>query len=277
MPSRMERYYEAREGEPSRTKKNKELYEQISNETEFDNKEYMAKEYTNVEGFAKTPNEGSVDIQKIRDMINNREDKNKPNIKELYEQIEKPVEEEVVEENKNYDINDVLNKAKDERPVQDEENDFHSLKNVELNILKNLELNKKTLDEPAEKENDETKEDISQLFKTITSTSMLNKMADKDVALDLLGDLKSNGTTMIGSSQSIKAVLEESNKKEQEEAPMDKSFYTSTLKFNKLKKLYLDDDNEETGKDGLIFKVIITVLSLIALAIVVFIIFKLAN
>ncbi len=276
MPSRMERYYEPREGGPSRAKKNQELYEQINGQEEFENKEYMAKEYTNVEGFAKTPNKDTIDIRKIREMLSTREEKNKPSIKELYEQIEKKEESEpVVEENKNYDINDVLNKAKDERPVTDEENNFHSLKNVELDILKNLEINKPAPEEQSEEE----KQDISQLFNTITSTSMLDKMGDDELSLDLLGDLKSNGTTMIGDAKEIKVALEEAKNNEQDDNQMDKSFYTSTLKFGKLKKLYAENDEEddESENKSVAFKVIISILSLLALAIVVFIIFKIAN
>lgn len=275
MPSRMERYYEPREGGPSRAKKNQELYEQINGQEEFENKEYMAKEYTNVEGFAKTPEKGSVDIRKIREMLNTREEKNKPNIQELYKQIEQKEETEpIVEENKNYDINDVLNKAKDERPVNEVENNFHSLKNVELDILKNLEINKVPEEEP----NEEEKQDISQLFNTITNTSLLDKMGDDELSLDLLGDLKSNGTTMISDAAEIKEALEEAKNKPQEDNQMDKSFYTSTFKFGKLKKLYAEnDEDEENENKSVAFKIIIAVLSLFALAILVFIIWKILH
>ncbi len=275
MPSRMERYYEPREGGPSRAKKNQELYEQINGQEEFENKEYMAKEYTNVEGFAKTPEKGSVDIRKIREMLNTREEKNKPNIQELYKQIEQKEETEpIVEENKNYDINDVLNKAKDERPVNEVENNFHSLKNVELDILKNLEINKVPEEEP----NEEEKQDISQLFNTITNTSLLDKMGDDELSLDLLGDLKSNGTTMISDAAEMKEALEEAKNKPQEDNQMDKSFYTSTFKFGKLKKLYAEnDEDEENENKSVAFKIIIAVLSLFALAILVFIIWKILH
>ena len=122
------------------------------------------------------------------------------------------------------------------------------------------------------------KQDISQLFNTITNTSLLDKMGDDELSLDLLGDLKSNGTTMISDAAEIKEALEEAKNKPQEDNQMDKSFYTSTFKFGKLKKLYAEnDEDEENENKSVTFKIIIAVLSLFALAILVFIIWKILH
>ena len=203
----MERYYKSEENTSSRAQKNKSLYDQI----------YEDKQYTNVEGVVQTPIAGSIDIQKIKEIINSREQKNKTRERRVY--VEQKIEQNYDEENKNYDINDVLNKAKDDRPVDDV--NYHSLKNVELNILKGLKINKTVEEEP--------EEELKELIHTITNTSMLNKLGDKELSLDLLDDLKSsNNTTIIGSSDAIRKVLTEEKKEEIEDA-MDDSFYTKSM------------------------------------------------
>lgn len=264
MPSRMERYYEASEDGPSRTRKNQELYNQIYEEKNFDDNEFSPKKYTNVSGFAETPDSNTVDIQKIREMINSREEKNKEKNAQIYDEIKEEVKEET-EEPKNYDINDVLDKAKDERPIELDDN-YHSLKNVELNILKNLNIGDKK-DETKEVLSDNTDE-LPELLNTITNTSMLNKLGDKELSLDLLGDLKSNGTTMIGTSDTIKNVLEESKKKDvkDETTEIDKSFFTKSLDLKDSLKLLDGEDEEESESKKL--KVVVTIIVIAALLVV---------
>lgn len=207
----MERYYKSEQQTNSRSQKNKSLYDQI----------YEDKQYTNVEGVVETPIAGSIDIQKIKEIINSREQKSKAREKRVYEepQIEQNYEE---EETKNYDINDVLNKAKGDRNIED--TNYHSLKNIELNILKGLKIKEKYEEEP--------EEELKELIHTITNTSMLNKLGDKELSLDLLDDLKSNNnTTIIGSSEAIRKVLKE-EKVEEPEDEMDDSFYTKSMNLS---------------------------------------------
>ena len=275
MPSRMERYYETREDGPSRTRKNQELYTQIYDEKTFQNDNYMAKEYSNVSGVASTPDDSTINIQKIREMISSREEKNKQYNKPAEEVIPVVTEEEN-EEQKNYDINDVLNKAKDERP-DEQTKEYHSLKNVELDILKNLNIG----DKKEEKINKEIISDdpneIPELLNTITNTSMLNKLGDKELSLDLLGDLKSNGTTMIGSSDSIKNILEESKKKEvkDEKEEIDKSFFTKSLDLkDSLKYLDGDDDEESESKNLKVVVIIIVIVALLIVGVALYLVFK---
>lgn len=270
MPSRMEKYYETREDGPSRTRKNQELYSQIYDEKSFEVDDYKAKDYSNVSGIAETPDSNTIDIQKIREMMKSREEKNRD--KQNYEIVQNEEEQSTSEEPKNYDINDVLNKAKDERPIENDDS-YHSLKNVELNILKNLNIE----DKKEEKEVlIDDKEELPELINTITNTSMLNKLGDKELSLDLLGDLKSNGTTMIGSSESIKNVLEESKKKDAQEetTEIDKSFFTKSLDLKDSLK-YLDgEEDEEDNKSIKTIVVIIVVVALIIVGVSLYLVFK---
>lgn len=278
MPSRMERYYEVREDGPSRIKKNQELYNQIYDENDFSDKTYEAKEYTNVSGVAETPDSSTVNIDRIREMINSREEKNKDKIKEIEEQVDEKVEE-ILEEPKNYDINDVLNKAKDERPIE-QTDDYHNLKNIELNILKNLnivEKEKENEKEPIKEVLSDDPNELPELLNTITNTSMLNKLGDKELSLDLLGDLKSNDTTMIGTSDAIKNVLEEEKKKEvkEETTEIDKSFFTKSLDLkDSLKYLDGDSEDEEDSKNLKVVVAIIIVVALLVVGIALYLVLK---
>ena len=129
MPSRMERYYDSSDKTVTRTKRNRSLYDEI----------YEEKEYTNVEGIVKTPATENIDIEKIREMMRKYEDGEKVRTKRI---DKTPKIEEIMEEDtpKNYDINDVLNKAMAEK--KGDETTYHSLKNTEYNILKFLTKNK---------------------------------------------------------------------------------------------------------------------------------------
>lgn len=208
MPSRMERYANVNK---TRTSKNRDLYDQI----------YEDKEYTNIEGIVKTPITGNIDIEKIREIINGREETNNGRERRVRQtpQIEQSEENTFIEQ-KNYDIKDVLDKAKGER--NNESTAHHSLKNIDLNVLKELKINKEDFEENSE--------GLKELINTITSTSMLNKIGDKELSLDLLDDLKSNNNTIIDGSDAIRSVLKEQEVEQKQEVDeIDKSFYTKSL------------------------------------------------
>ncbi len=254
MPSRMERYAGSR---LTRTAKNKELYDEI-----YENNEYPeAKKYTNVEGVVKTPITGNIDIERIKEIINNREEQTRSSQRRFkkIEDINEPVQEEV-EEVKSYDIKDVLNKAKDDRPINTQE--FHSLKNVEFNILRKLNINKGNNEEP--------EDELKELIDTITNTSKLNKIGDKELSLDLLDNLKSCNNTVIGSSDAIRKVLTEEKKTDEDEGEMDNSFYTKSMNLTS------DLEGLKSGKkdNKTVVKIFIIISILVVIVVGIFIILK---
>lgn len=236
MPSRMDRYTSAKK---TRADKNKELYSQI----------YDDKEYTNVEAVVKAPVTGNINIERIKEIINNHEEVNKSR-EARFREIPKPKE--VVEEDeeiKSYDIKDVLNKAKDER--KDENTNYHNLKDIETNILKNLNIQKP-----------EEKSELTDLINTITNTSLLNKINDQDLSLDLLDDLKSTDNTVIGSSDAIRNVLKEEKKEIEEE--MDDSFNTKSMDLeSELENLKGQNGNKTNKILTRIFLIIIIIVVII--------------
>ncbi len=224
MKSRMERYYETDVETSRRTRKNADLYQKI----------YENDEYNNIEGIATTLKSNEIDISKIKEMLKEREEQHK--------QVRKPIppkSEELAtfhDDEKNYDIRDVLSKAKDERK---EEEQYHKLRNTSYDIFKNLDIQKEI-----------SKEEVDEVVQKIENTSVLNQMGDQELSLGLLDELKSD--TMVGDASAIKEVLEEEKRQlkddnylevEDDKANMDKSFFTSSLNFK-------DDDFDELQEMG---------------------------
>lgn len=210
MASRMERYYKTRDSK-RRSVRNESLYQTI----------YDDETYSNIEGVVATPKANEINIEKIQELLASRENERNRNRR----LVKKPVEIEVEEpfdsdDDKSYDIRDILVKAKDAR--QNPEDSYRNLKNTEYNILKNIKINNN--------QNFAQEEELKELINTITNTSMLNKLSDRDLSLNMLDDLKSN--TMVGDSSSIQALLEQTKEANlRKTAEMDKTFLTSSLGF----------------------------------------------
>lgn len=261
MPSRMDRYYSDSDTTNRRSSKNSNLYSRIYDE---DSK------YSNIEGIASIEKTNEIDITKIKEMLKNREDYQKE--KEV-RQIVKPSREKKqdynfnlneVEEEKNYDIRDILAKARVEH--KDEKKDYHSLNNTQYNILKSInvddDIDAKKYFDTVDKEGD-----LEELINTITNTSMLNKMDQQELALSMFEDFK---TKNLSDSKSIQAIMDEEYEKERTvdlADTLDKSFYTSSMKFSK------DDfgDDSEPRKKSLIGTILkgLIFLALIALTVLV--------
>lgn len=242
MSSRMEKYYQSNTRNNDRTSKNQDLYSQI----------YSEKEYTNVEGVITSSSPNEIDINKIKELLKSQEKKNTiikearvtPNL-----ECDDPLDEE-----KNYDIKELLDRARDER--NDKPTDYRSLKNTEYDILKGIKLDNNKND--FQSETDELKE----LINTITSTSLLNKLGDRELSLDLLNDLRSN--TMIGDSKSIKSIIEEEKKADKEEnEEVDRSFYTSSLNFKNKDFEQLKDINNSIKKNNTLIKFMLAILIIV--------------
>ncbi len=260
MASRMERYYHDNETEGRRSRKNKDLYRTI----------YDGPAYTNIEGIATMEKTNEIDISKIKEMLKSREDykKQKEYRKLMYKELEPKKEplpevvEEEPEQSRNYDIRDILTKAKEENP-EEIKSEHHSLNNTQYNILKNLKMQEKVHKEDYVDEEDP---DIKKLINTITNTSMLNKMGDKELSLDLLDDLRSDTITSVSTLPSIHELMDVEDKEPTGEMELDKSFFTSAYSFG-------DDDfevdeygNLKPKKKHIFLKVLIVLTLILILA-----------
>lgn len=220
MVSRMEKYYSNSTDENKRSKKNINLYKDI----------YEYSEYSNIEGIATIDKNNEVDITKVRNMLKNRENyKKQRQVKEIVKEEKEPVisREFIKTEEKNYDIREILNNAREKKPIEDTP---RSLDNTNYNILKNLKMNN------TYKDRNFDRDELKELIDTITNTSVLNKMNDNELGLNMF-DFESTNGTVIKENDSIKHLLEQAKKYEENKnytmPEIDNSFYTSSMNFNK--------------------------------------------
>ncbi len=249
--SRMERYYKKAALEESRTKRNTKLYNSI----------YSYGKYSNIEGIASINNTNEIDITKVKQMLDNRE---KYQAERRYRKLtneDKPVQElpkmrsRYKEDNdRTYDIMDVLNKAKEHKEPDDKE---RVLNKTSYDILKNLDLKR------SYSRRNDVDDDLG-MVQTISSTSALNKLDDADLAADMFSDLQGhNENTQVSKLNDIQDLIKENRDYDKNEQTMDNSFFTSNLKLKK-KDFVGYDDNEKHG--SVLKTIIITVLILGVLA-----------
>lgn len=264
MASRMEKYYN-NPPVSRRSQKNIDLYRTL-----YDNEEY-----TNIASVATIDKTNEVDITKIRQMIKDRENyKKQREINQIIkpvskeEKIEQPIP---YEEEKTYDIRDVLSKAKETRKVDEK---YESIKKQKYDYLLNSKLYQK---KPEKIEDYVEEKELKELINTITSTSKINKLKDEELSLDLLEDLKSDNNTIIESS-SVRAIIEEEKKRQEDiekekNIEVDKSFYTSSLNFDEKDFEDLKDVTPNEKKNNIWVKVILTIILILVVLIVGYIIY----
>ena len=253
----MEKYYKKEAQGNSRTKRNTRLYNSI----------YSYGKYSNIEGIASIDNTNEIDITKVKEMLETRE---KYQAERRYRRLtneDKPVQElprvqkrYKEDEERTYDIMDVLTKAREKKEPDDKE---RVLSKTSYDVLKNIDL-KRNLNKK-----DYYDDELDDMIQTISNTSMLNKLDDADLAADMFSDLKGNNEdTQVGNLNNIKELIEENKKNEKEkekEQTMDNSFFTSNLKLKK--KDFVGYEEEE--KKGSVFKTIfVTILILGIIAVV---------
>ena len=251
MPSRMEKYYSNSQNRVSRTTRNTELYRNL----------YDTKEYTNVEGIATIEKKNEIDLNKIQELLKAHEDikqERKPVVKRPVRKIEEEPEE--IEE-KNYDIMDVLSKAKDE---YNDDNKNRSLKNTQYNILKNINI-----------KDMEDEDSLKELIHTITNTSVLNKLGDRDLSLNLLEELKSDNNTMIGAKGSNDIFKSDIETAKEETDDIDKSFYTSSLGFDEKDFEQLNDIKSSLKKNNVLITILVFFFLVVVITGILFVLYNL--
>lgn len=253
MPSRMEKYYKTDlpRQRSNRSSINKHLYDSI----------YEKSSYTNIESIATIDKPNEIDINQIRKLIT-PEEKKERRLNDDFGRNEHKISIAKDYDSSAYDIRDVLNKAKTERKSNDTRH--RSLRNTQYDILKNLDV---------ENEHSE-KEELKELFNTITSNSKLNKLGDKELSLDMFDSLKSNGTN-VDNSLSIQNILSEKKGYEpKEENELDKSFFTSSLGFKDDDFEEMKDMNVNLKRSNILMKIFIFIFSVALLTGIIFAVYE---
>lgn len=267
MKSRSEKYYdEDTKVYQSRTSRNSNLYKEI-NKSELND--------FNIASNAKVIGENdsnSVNVDKLKEILEkNYHDIPKRREVKLVPEVEEPSLE--LEETKEYDINAILEKAREEKEVDYEKERLKKLRDTQYDILKNLNVE----EEPRETKaaGDKTKEELLELINTITENEIHKTKLDP---LDILTDLKGEDTnTMImganDTTEILKNLVAEKNEEkiqepkkpttiEEKKDKIDNSFYTNSLSFTQSDFDDFNDLKEDVESHKLLLHIIIIVITI---------------
>ena len=260
MDSRMNKYSD--DNRMSRVSKNASLYKEI-NESELDN--FSVKSNATVIG----NQEPEIDIEKIKKILDKKY--NEPPKRRSIRVEPREEESRLVDDvpTKEYDLNVILEKAKDEKPETYEEARAKRLRNTQYDILNNLNIddknetrsNNEVVDSSEKPEMNKAQEDLMELINTITINEAKVKEGHKDSnddeidPLSILEDLKGDEGTAVYEKMAEEVKIEatsnieltDDSEKEDDDNSIDSSFYTTTS-FKK--KDFDDDDNDDFLDDN---------------------------
>lgn len=277
MKTRINKYYDDTPSfAPRRTAKNNELYEEIK-KSELENFDIGSN--AKVIG----SNESQIDIDKLKDIL----EKNYQDIPKRRRSLQldiKDEEEYEMEKTREYDINAILEKAREEKEVDYQQERLKKVRDTQYDILKNLELD--TYSNKSKVADDKTKDELIDLIQTINLNETQSKTMqilkeenenseeefdeDKELdPLDILNDLRGDENTVVAGAKEFDEALKEEKEKEEIAAALDEdvdnSFYTNSLSFNK-KDFAEFDDLEENKASRIIIRILIIVIVLALIA-----------
>lgn len=265
--SRLDKYSDDKK--MSRVTRNEELYKEIK-DSELDG--YNIRSNATVIG----NQEPEIDIEKIKKILDTKYNE-APKRKSI--RVEPKHEENSIIDDvptKEYDLNIILEKAKDEKPETYEEARAKKLRNTQYDILNNLNIGDNDEDYSVENniekpEINKAEEDLMELINTITineakvKEEAIKSKKDEVDPLNILEDLKGSGDTAVYDKiEDIPTPKVEEDKKEESKVPentLDDSFYTKSLfkkkDFEDGSQDFLDDNKMGIGVKILIVLVII--------------------
>lgn len=273
MKSRMERYYENDEAN-TRSHRNKELYKKV-HESEIN--QFNVNSNESVIGESSK----NIDVDNLRQILDKKY-RESPKRKSISLDVadKKPQIEEIKDEDKDYDINVILEKARQQKQTDYNEERLKKIRDTQFDILKGLNL-KKEENEEDEEPNDEEKK-LMTLINTITSNELANENNSSN-PLDLLEDLKGNDDTKVLPSEEITKTLEVKNsedikkigeenkiinsaqKEKEKSKELENSFFTDSIKLSK--KDFEDfedfDDLKFEGKKSVLKTILIIFIAII--------------
>lgn len=218
MNSRMEKYYKD-DTLPRRSTKNQQLYDSMYDDTDYNE-------------VSITPKARTIDIEELREMINNNK-----------KQVQRRKLENVNfdEEDKSYDLNDAIEQARYNKVDDDRK---RSISNTQYDILKGIKL----------KNNDS--DDLNDVLDTISTKNLLGD------DLDLFDNLKSLDDTTVG-------IPTEMDIKKEQTSQMDDSFFTKSMKLTPNDFENINSGLEQNNKLMRIMFILIVVLIVIVLGIII--------
>ena len=202
MSSRMDKYSSARRNdyddydygyqEPvsygSRSRKNEELYQGMTR-SELEDINLTSNAHVIGE------NEKNIDVEKIKELLEKNyaqePRKSRALIKQQQEE-EEPTEIYEEEETKEYNINAIIEKAKQDKEIDYERERLKKVRDTQYDILRGLSLNDEE-EEELDSKVTSNKDDLVNLINTITEKELTREMNP----LDILTDLKGSDNTVV--------------------------------------------------------------------------------
>lgn len=255
MKTRMDKYYDNHESVKTRVSKNEELYKKIN---DIDLDKYNPNNNVKVIG---NNDDNVIDIDKIRNLLEKNYKKDTPKRKTLKVESYESNDEIDDEPTKEYNINSILEKAREEKEVDYNKERLKKLHNTQFDILNSLDFAKKEEDPNKAAKEDE----LMSLINTITLKE--NEKTTGLDPLDILSDLKGSDNTQVlsGIEEEVKRAETQQLIKNEADS-LKNSFYTTSNIFTESD----FDDFKDLKNDMKGAKVVIKVL--IALIIIAFVI-----
>lgn len=293
MRSRMDRYrdYDDNNQTVQRSRKNQELYETIGTNAKYTNFTDVSNSNTYLLNPSKKSNYTRENYQQLKEYTNitptTRTRKELDDFNHLYQK----------EENKIYDINSFLEKAKEQRKDKDALEEKRKLKNTNYNILASInpeeleEYRKEKMKRIAPEE-----DGLKELINTIASKTLAGEIS-KETGVDLLSDLmatsafdripsenKNEKDKDLELSKEIldKDALKEIDKVKEEDKTsknnstnlkdMDDSFYTKSMDLSD--KDFFTDDEEEEKKIPVGIKILLVLVLIVLIGVSIYFIYQ---
>ncbi len=299
MQTRVDKYREEESyTPPKRASRNTNLYEEIKN-SELDN--------FSIGSNAKVIADSSshMDIDKLKEILEkNYQEPPKRSMKFDIPKDEEEIEELKIDEPKEYDINAILEQAREEKEMDYQKERLKKIRDTQYDILKNLELEAKA----KEKNTEKSKEELLELINTININESQNKNGkklkeilaeeekddDEMDPLDILTELKGDedGTKVVGAKEfteeiqkfevdSLELKIKNRKKEHQEEQDEEEEDTTTDTTIKDALDETLDEsfytdsatfnpkdfaDLEEEGKNGIVVKILIVIVVLAIVA-----------
>lgn len=283
MSSRMDKYSSARRNdyddydygyqEPvsygSRSRKNEELYQGMTR-SELEDINLTSNAHVIGE------NEKNIDVEKIKELLEKNyaqePRKSRALIKQQQEE-EEPTEIYEEEETKEYNINAIIEKAKQDKEIDYERERLKKVRDTQYDILRGLSLNDEEEEEELDSKVTSNKDDLVNLINTITEKELTREMNP----LDILTDLKGSDNTVV-----LDGINEEIEKKEKTEAiekketqpedkkEFDKTFYTNSVNFSKSDFDDFNDLKEDMETNKVLIRVLLIIITIAFIAGILF-------
>lgn len=228
MQSRMEKYFEddsinQEMPKRSRTKKNQDLYKEVS---KLELEDFDLNSNVSIIG----DNSANINLDEIKDILDKKYHETPK--KKSFGDSEETLTRLKLDETREYDINSILEKAKEKKEVNYEEDRLKKIRNTQYDILKSLDImtdeeeieEKKPITPSKPNRPKETKEEserkLKELIDTITAKELIKQEENLNIEgeldpLDILSDLKGDdeNTRVMGMlSEQLKEAEEENQR-----------------------------------------------------------------